>query len=297
MKAQIPSSKGKHPGWGAHRPGPRRSLLLAAIGALLGLAIAGFGLFTADGTRTASIPPEDAAVVNNVPILRADFIQQLASLYNLTLPEATAAQKKRVLEDMIREELYVQRGVEMGLPTDDIDVRAALVQGTEALVAQDVMTTRPSEEDLRSWYSSHAQKYATEGIMTLHDWKAPAQASESLSGGLSAGATPQSLHLATSGKVDDGAEFYFAARLHLGDRLFAKARTMRDGEVSQSIETADGPHILQMIHNQVPVPTPYETVQPQVLQDFLAAKTQRLQAGNERFLHDRADIRAAADLK
>jgi hypothetical protein len=55
--------------WSLDRPNARRSLILCAAGALIGLGIAGLGLFTAQGTRTASVPAEDVALVNQVPIL------------------------------------------------------------------------------------------------------------------------------------------------------------------------------------------------------------------------------------
>ena len=52
--------------WIFDQPSARRSLMLCAAGAVLGLVIAGFGLFTAHGTRTAGVPAEDVALVNGV---------------------------------------------------------------------------------------------------------------------------------------------------------------------------------------------------------------------------------------
>ena len=56
---------------------PRRSLILFAIGAALGLTIAGFGLFTAAGTKISGVPAEDVALINGRHILRSDFITQV----------------------------------------------------------------------------------------------------------------------------------------------------------------------------------------------------------------------------
>src|SRR3974377_825048 len=47
----------------------RRSMLFLTLGALLGLAIAGYGLFTAKGIGSRSVPPQDLALVNERPIL------------------------------------------------------------------------------------------------------------------------------------------------------------------------------------------------------------------------------------
>jgi hypothetical protein len=56
-----------------------RSMVLCAIGAVIGLIIAGIGLFSARGTATNNVPPEDIALVNQRPVLRSDFVTQLES--------------------------------------------------------------------------------------------------------------------------------------------------------------------------------------------------------------------------
>ena len=67
--------------------------------------------------------------------------------------------------------------------------------------------------------------------------------------------------------------------------------------VSGPVQTPDGVHILQMVRNKPPIPTPYPEARDQVLRDFLADKIARLQEGNKRFLKKRADIKIAADLQ
>jgi hypothetical protein len=64
------------------RTDSRRSFLLLALGAMAGLAMAGYGLFTAKGTSTGRLPPEDIALVNQKPIYRSDFFIQSQALYN-----------------------------------------------------------------------------------------------------------------------------------------------------------------------------------------------------------------------
>jgi parvulin-like peptidyl-prolyl isomerase len=284
--------------WDMNRPVGRRSLLLAAAGALIGLAFAGFGLFTAQGTRTAAVPAEDAALVNNVPILRADLVAQTAALHSVPYSKTTPEQRKQVLDGMIREELYVQRGVEMGLTNDDIDVRQALVQATEGQIAQDAATAKPAETELRQWYDTHRQQYASEGMMTLREWVvAPGSDAKRTVAALRSGLPPGSLGLRTTGRVDDGEEFYFAAQEHLGPAIFTVARMLGDGAYSDPLAAPDGSHILQMVHNRPPIPTAYEDVRDQVLRDFLAAKVTRLQEGNRRFLKKRADVKIASDLQ
>ncbi len=298
MTEPMPISTKSDPIRAIDRPVAQRSILFAATGAAIGLAIAGYGLFTAQGTRTAAIPAENAALVNNIPILRADLIAQTTALYTLPYAQTTQAQKQKVLDDMIREELYVQRGVEMGLSNDDIDVRQALVQATEGAIAQDAMTSKPSDAELTLWYTNHGDKYASEGMMTLHEWIVPrGMDAPRIVSALRSGASPTSLGLKTSGRVDDGEEFYFAAEEHLGKAIFAMAKALKDGGVSEPVAAPDGVHIIQMIQNKRPVQTPYAEARDAVLRDFLADKVARLQEGNKRFLKKRADIKIASDLQ
>jgi parvulin-like peptidyl-prolyl isomerase len=137
--------------------------------------------------------------------------------------------------------------------------------------------------------------------MTVQDFLLPAAVDSADAGkrvsALRAGASPESLALESSGRVNDGAEFYFAAKLHLQDALFEAARKMHAGEVSDPIPQADGVHILIMQHNQPPLPVRYEDAEDRVLRDYLADKVAHLQASNERFLSKRADIRIAPGLR
>ena len=60
------------------------------------------------------LPPEDIALVNQKPIYRSDFLIQTQTLYGVPFEQTTHEQRRKVLEDMIDEELMVQRGIEGG---------------------------------------------------------------------------------------------------------------------------------------------------------------------------------------
>jgi hypothetical protein len=49
-------------------------------------------------------------------------------------------------------------------------VRAAQVGGVQAQVDADVLAQQPSDEQLRSYFDAHKDKYAAEGIMALRDF-------------------------------------------------------------------------------------------------------------------------------
>jgi PPIC-type PPIASE domain len=281
----------------------RRSFLLMGSGALLGLLMAGYSLFTARGTSTLIVPPEDVALVNQQPISRSDYLLQLQTLYTVDLQHATAEQRRKVLDDMIREELFVQRGKELDVASIDPDVRAAMVNSVELEIAADAITAQPNEAQLRAYYAAHHARYASEGVMTLHDYVFPAgdsngaaDAAEALKSGP---LTPMRLaqwRASETGKVS-GEEFYFAAKIHLGERLFEAARNLPDGAVSAPVVCPDGIHVLYMSKNKRPVPFDFSAARDQVLTDYRNDAIGHLRIGDEAFLRKRANVLIADDVR
>jgi hypothetical protein len=279
-----------------------RSFVLMGGGALLGLLMAGYSLFTARGTSTLIVPPEDVALVNQQPISRSDYLQQLQTLYNVDLQHATPAQRRKVLNDMIREELFVQRGKELDVASTDPDVRAAMVNAVEQEIAADAVTAQPTEPQLRAYYAAHQARYASEGMMTVRDYVFPpgessaaAQAAEGLASSAPTPALLARWHASDSGKVS-GEEFYFAAKIHLGEGLFEAARNLRDGGASVPIARPDGIHVLYMLKNTRPVPMDFAAARDQVLTDYRNDAIVHLRTGDEAFLRKRANILIADDI-
>ena len=291
--------------WDPKRIHPLRAILLFALGTLLGLGIAGYGLFTAEGTVVSGVPPENVAFVNHRPILRTDFIAQTETETGMPFGETSRAQRLKVLDEMIREELFVQRGLELDFPGTDPDTRTALVAAVVQQVVADVTTRTPSEEELQQYYRAHEAAYASEGSMTLHDFLVPAgpaaaETARQAIAALHSGASPQALRekFGIAEIVPEHAspeQFYFAQKAHLGDALFARATVLNDGEMSEPLESADGLHILQMLKNVRPVPLPYEKARSHALNDYQIAARQRLEDADLKYLHDKADIQIADD--
>lgn len=277
------------------RVSPRRALILSGIGALLGLVVAGFGLFTSKGTRTFVVPPEDVAIVNNVPILTSDYDALLMATYNVSPAGASPEQRKTIIDAMINEELYVQRGIELGMQTDVIEVRQALVSAVEAQQTADIIAAPFNDEELKAFYQNHSNMYATEGKIQGRDYVAPdvAQAQLFLAQLNSTGnesAASKAAAMRQTGLFSDGPEFYFAAKLHMEPALFSVAQTLKPGMASRPVELSDGVHVLVMVMNDPPHLMPFDTVKDKVLRDMREKKSQIVRASSGAFLRRRADI-------
>lgn len=290
-------------------------MVLLASGALMGLAIAGYGLFTAKGTRSRSVPPEAIALVNQRQILRSDFMTQTQTEFTSPFRETSREQREKVLEDMINEELLVQRGLEIDLPSYDPDVRNALVAGVELEVTADVLAQQPTSAELRAYYEQHKDKYSTEGVMQLRDLVIKTDASHpvadaraaaleavaALRGGQALEAVSKKFKLVDSGRfmdaghVDTGDIFEFAVRAKLDDALYRATLPLKDGQVSDPVPQSDGVHVIAVIKHRFPVPQTFEEASNRVFTDVKNAAQAKVRAANLAYLRSRADILVAPE--
>ena len=296
------------------QPNTQRSLILLALSAVTGLGLAGYGLFTAKGTSTNSLPPEDIALVNQRPIYRSDFVIQTQTQYTLPFQQTTYGQRHRVLEDMINEELMVQRGLEIDLPSYDPEVRAALVNGVELQIYADVLAKQPTEEELQSYYQLHREKYSSIGVMRLRDLmlnNVPdedearrLQRAQAAITQLREGAQPDETFLAKfalrdsgklmqSGKPDLDDIFDFAVEAHLGTTVYKAAKALQAGQASNPITDNDGIHIVVMNLRKAPRPLGFDAARPQVWTDIKDDAQQKIKSATYQYLRSKADILAA----
>jgi parvulin-like peptidyl-prolyl isomerase len=293
----------------------RRSMALMAGGALLGLAIAGYGLFTARGTRVGGVPAEAVALVNERQILRSDFMAQTEAQFSVPFAQATREQREKILADMIDEELMMQRGLELGLPSYDPEVRNALVAGVQLEVGAEVLAERPTPEEMRAYYSSHKSRYVSDGLMQLRDLLirttlsgshetarvAAQSAAADLRSGRPVDEVTRRYGLIDSGRFmaaghpDVGDILQFAVRAKVDDALYDALAPLKDGEVSQPVEESDGVHLILMIKHQFPVAQTFEQASNQIWMDIRRDAEAQVRAGNLAYLRSRADVVVAPD--
>jgi hypothetical protein len=294
--------------FGAFGRRPHRTLALPALGAALGLFVAGLGLFRVAPTPVTAVPPGYVALVNQRPILMSDFIAQTESETGGAFDQATPEQRRQVLREMIDEELVVQRSLALDLPELEVEARQALVDGVNALVAAPILAQAPSDAELRAFYTAHRSDYAAGGDMQLHDIvlhvggyqnvnqstaQAEADAEEAiyqLRSGAALEYVMQHFGFVDSGRMDNSQQSDFLAKLHLGPQLFQVAGALRDGEISEPVADADGVHVLVMERRRPPRFTDFEAARNQVYEAYRKAQMARVQQENLKFLRGGAQI-------
>lgn len=290
---------------------PRRSLTLFACGTALGLGIAAYGLFTAAGTRIAGVPPEDIALINGRHILRSDFVAQTQVEAAMPYDQTTKEQRLKVLQEMIDEEIMVQRGLEVDLAASDPDVRAAEVAGVQLEVDADVLAQQPSDQQLEAYFNAHRDKYSGEGIMTLRDLivqpdetTTPEQArakaktaADAFRKGTSGDDAAATNGLKDSGKLDRGDMFDFAVRIKLSPQLYAVASKLAAGQASDPVEDGGITHVLFMEKRQQAAERTFADARDAVFQDYKKDEQARVESANLQYLKSKADIQLAPEFR
>jgi parvulin-like peptidyl-prolyl isomerase len=294
---------------GLLKVGPRRSLIVYAVGALIGLGLAGFALFTAKGTSVKSFPPEVAALVNGRQILRSDFRTQAAIEAGVPWEQTTPAQRLKTLNEMLDEELLVQRGLEVDLASTDPDVRAAMVAGVNLQVDADIIAEQPTPAQLQAYYQQHLEKYSSDGVMRIRDLVMPtgekpdeamaraAQASAAITAGGPVDAVAARYGLKDSDRIDREDNFDFAVKAKLGEEIYRAAAQLQPGQASAPVKQQDGVHVIVMVRRIASVKLDFAKAQDNVWQDYKKEARERMERANLKYLRGQADVVLAPEYR
>ncbi len=133
--------------------GNRRSLIIHAIGAGIGLVMAVAGFIDLKGK--SELPDGVIAQVNDVNIDIKKCETLIKYLSNSKRRELTDKDHAYVLERLIEEELLVQRGIELGMIESDSVIRSTIVQAMIKTINIDAAAEEISTEKLKSFYEEH----------------------------------------------------------------------------------------------------------------------------------------------
>jgi hypothetical protein len=128
---------------------PRLTDALLVGGLVGGMLVALTGLVD---SGNSPLSDETAARVNGVPIA-ADELRSL--LERRSLEGAPVEQLQGTLDDMIDEELLIQRAIELGLPRRDSNIRVAIIAAMEKSILSEAAGRAISEGELEDFYRAN----------------------------------------------------------------------------------------------------------------------------------------------
>ena len=220
-------------------------------------------------TRLFAASPSDVEIVIDAP-----RVARLAKLYELqtgTTPDA--AQRERLVQSFLREEMVYREARKHGLDEGDEMVRRRLVQKMEFLQAA-ASTTEPSDNELRALLAADPGRFAAPARVTFeHRYFSPDKlgsggardaaraALATTEGGSSPAGNPSPLLLHIAAQTREEVALAFGQR-PIVDAVFSATPGVWAGPV----ESGFGWHLIRVIEVSPAAPSSFEQARPALLE-------------------------------
>jgi parvulin-like peptidyl-prolyl isomerase len=286
-----------------------RPLLLAA-GAGLGIALGVLGLLGTPGDAGGELAGDVAARVNGRPVRMEEYRRTLAGVAADRRAGADAADRRRVLDRMIDEELLVQRALELGLAQQDARVRRDLVAAVVDAVVTEADATEPTDAELEAFYRAHADLFSRPGrVHARQVWlrvtdaqdesraaERAAEAVRRLRAGESIRDVRRALGDGEAAPLPD--QLLPAAKLldYLGPTCARAALALPPGAVSDPVRSGTGYHVLQVVAREDAWLPPFAGVAADVSAEYRRRAGDRALRAYLDDLRQRAEVAVAPEL-
>jgi len=289
-----------------------RRLLIAAM--ISGLVLATIGLLrSGESTNPSQIsdpPVGTIALVNGYPIATELYARVLGGFaaerkdYDLDL-----ADRKRVLDRMIDEELLLQRGLELGLARTDKTIRHQIVMAIMKSLTAEIADVTPGEQELQQFYAEHLALFTRPGRFAVAQvfLRVPAvtedervhlratEASQRLRMGEPFAVVAQQLGDEPVIRLPSDPLPVEKIQEYLGPTVTQALMRLEPGQVSDPVRSGVGYHVLLLSERQVDAVPPFETVREQVLTQYRRMAGEQAVATYIANLRKHANIRLSED--
>ena len=145
-----------------------RDIRLLIAGALAGLTLAAYGILEREDP---AMPGDAIAVVNDVVIGRAQVERAWARGTTYSQSQPAADEFGRLVEQLIDEELMLQRGIELGMMRSGVTVRAAIINSLVASVTAEADAANPDDAILAAHLAENSERFSTVSGIALDAWQ------------------------------------------------------------------------------------------------------------------------------
>ena len=277
---------------------------LLVLGTLAGVALAGWGVVRS-GSGDAPAPADAIALVNGQPLSRESFARFTAAIAaerrSTTLD---TAERRRLLERMIDEELLLQRGIALGLDRYEPTARSSIVSALIASVTADAEVGEPDEATLRAFHAENQGRFGS-GPRLRVDVAFVAAAgrpealardrAEALARRLRAGedfaAVRSELGDTSVAALPGGALDLDTLRDYLGPTAARAASELEVGQVAGPVRGSAGYFVLLLRERLAEQPAPFEALREQVRAEYLRSRGENALRDYLVGLQENAEIR------
>jgi len=250
--------------------------VILAVGVVVGFLLAAVGALTPT-TETAT--NDVVARVNGKAITAEELAFALER--SDKAKSATRAQRLEILNQLVDQELLIQRGVEIGLLEADHTVRKTIAMTMVDSIVTEVLAKEPLEEELQTFYQSHLAVFTTlprayvqqifcgEEPDRTDAYTRAEQAHDALTRGVSFQEVSALYGSANAAALPEGLTPLPVLRRLLGPTLSDAVLAMKTGEISAVLATSAGYTVLRLVDQQAEQTLPYEAVKQEVRAEYL----------------------------
>ena len=286
-------------------------LLIIAI--LIGVSLIIYELLNESFDQLSLEASKSVATVNGESISEEQFLKYAINLGANLDSEEDINILELLLERMIEEELLVQRGIELSLHKNDIEVRKTIIQQVIAFIIQ-VEDAQPDEEELINYFQKNINKYKptelihvnsifvesnNEGSILLgseYDFKSQKDLFDKIYSQLSFKSFSEVKNEFNQPQIVELPNKTISlkdCRLYLNNKVCNEIILLENEEISQPIFYQNGYFIFQMIEKKRAEIDGnfFEKVRDKVLFDYLNQKDDQKLIDYIKYLKNNADIK------
>jgi parvulin-like peptidyl-prolyl isomerase len=251
------------------------------------------------------LPPGAAASVNGTLIFAEDYERMLAALASERRSPLTREDRRHVLDRLVDEELLVQRGLELDLPSLDRRVRADLTQAVIASVLAEVEEDVASREELEAFYREQGDFFTRPGRLRVRQVFVRAsgdgaedrarEAARRLREGEPLASVQDALGDDPVAPLPDARLPALKLREYLGPSALRAAYDLEVGGVSDPVRSGMGFHVLQLVEREPDRLPPLDEIEQEVRADFRRRRGDRALRSYLDELRQQADVRFAPE--
>lgn len=281
----------------------RRAQRLLLLGVVVGVALAAVGLVRS-GRPSAHLPDGAVALVNGEVVSTEAFAQVEAGVVGerrgMPLDEA---QRQRLLDRFVDEELLLQRGIELGLARHEPTARRAIVSAVVATVTSDVEASEPDDETLRRFYAETSDRFQKPGRVTAEvvfastvthpeaqAFQRAAEAARRLRAGEAFDAVAAALGDPQTAPLPPGPLPLETLRQYLGPSPARSAAGLAPGEVGDPVRGGAGYYVVRVVSRSDGETPPFDEVRQEVRAEWLRAQGERALGDYLEHLREQGDV-------
>jgi hypothetical protein len=224
--------------------------------------------------------PPDAGPGTQI-VISEDDAARLASQFEATWMRPPSAEElDAMIDQAIREEVYVREAELLGLETGDTIIRQRLQQKMEFLTEASAGASTPDEAVLRSYYAQNAADFLTSPRLAFDQIMLPPGTDAATAAGyvrdLNAGADPDQFGQPSLLPARLSANLPGAIDGTFGIGFFETVQALPTGRWAGPVASGYGDHLVRVTETVPAVAPPFEAVRDAVEQHWRVAEAERL---------------------